>query len=60
MDFMSVKEAAALWGVSGRWVQMLCESDRIEGVLRFGKSWMILKNTKKPGDLRRAENKKIK
>lgn len=37
MDFMSVKEAAVLWGVSERRVQMFCESHRMEGVLRFGK-----------------------
>lgn len=33
----------------------------VDGVLRFGRSWMILKNTKKPEDLRkkRIEHKKV-
>lgn len=55
MDYMSVKEAAALWSVSERWVQMLCDSKRIEGVLRFGRSWMIPKDAKKPENPRQKK-----
>ncbi len=53
MDYMSVKEAADIWKVSERWIQKLCEEGRIEGVMRFGRSWMIPKEAKKPNDLRR-------
>ena len=47
MDIMSVKEAAKRWNLSERWVQKLCEEVRIEGVQRFGRSWMIPENGNK-------------
>ncbi len=53
MEYMSVREAAASWKVSERRVQKLCENERIDGVLRFGRSWMIPKSAKKPADLRK-------
>lgn len=53
MEFMSVRNAASLWNLSERWVQKLCEEGRIEGVQRFGRSWMIPKTAAKPRDLRR-------
>lgn len=52
MDFMSVREASRLWDISERWVQKLCEENRIAGIQRFGRSWMIPKDAKKPDDLR--------
>ncbi len=55
MDYISVREASARWGISERRVQKLCENKRIEGVLRFGYSWMIPQNAEKPDDLRRRE-----
>jgi hypothetical protein len=55
MEYISVKEASALWNIGERQVQKLCEHDRIEGVLRFGRSWMIPKNAKKPADARKKE-----
>ena len=53
MEFMSVRNAASLWNLSERWVQKLCEEGRIEGVQRFGRSWMMPKTAAKPRDLRR-------
>lgn len=53
MEFMSVRNAASLWNLSERWVQKLCEEGRIEGVQRFGRSWMIPKTAAKPRNLRR-------
>ena len=53
MEFMSVRNAASLWNLYERWVQKLCEEGRIEGVQRFGRSWMIPKTAAKPRDLRR-------
>ena len=50
MDIMSVKEAAEQWDISERRVQKLCEENRISGVIRFGKSWAIPKDTQKPTD----------
>lgn len=53
MDYISVKEAAERWGVSERWVQKFCVEDRIPNVLRFGRSWMIPRDSERPIDLRR-------
>jgi len=50
MDSISVKEAAEKWKVSERWVQKLCEENRISGVIRFGRSWAIPKYAEKPKD----------
>ena len=55
MDYMSVKEASQLWGISERWVQKLCEENRIDGVQRFGRSWMIPRGAKKPFGLRQRK-----
>lgn len=60
MDFISAKEAADKWGVSLRWVQKLCDEKRIDGVQRFGRSYMIPKDAKRPSDLRRNANKTLK
>ena len=53
LDAISVKEAAEKWQISERRIQKLCENDRIEGVKRFGHSWMIPADAKKPCDLRK-------
>ena len=55
MDAMSVKEAALKWNISERRVQKLCEEERISGVVRFGRSWAIPKDTQKPKDGRRKD-----
>ncbi len=41
MEYITVKEAAAKWGVTPRRVQILCNQEKIKGAVRFGKSWMI-------------------
>ena len=41
LDYMSVADAAAKWNISERRIQKLCEEKRIEGVIRFGRSWAI-------------------
>ena len=53
MDYISVREAAQKWEISERRVQKLCEKSRINGIKKFGRSWMIPKTAKKPTDLRR-------
>ena len=45
-NYISVKEAAKKWEISERRIQKLCEDGRIEGVERFGRSWMIPKHSK--------------
>lgn len=41
MNYITVKDAAARWGVSARRVQILCSTGRIKGAYRFGRSYMI-------------------
>ena len=38
MDYMTISDAAAKWGISSRRVQILCASGRISGAERLGRS----------------------
>lgn len=49
---MTVKEAAMLWGVTERWVTVLCKEGRIEGAYKKDRIWSIPANAKKPADSR--------
>ena len=44
-DKISVKEAAALWGVTERRITGLCREGRISGAEKNGKSWLIPTDT---------------
>ena len=55
MEFITVKEAAEKWQVSVRRVQILCNSERIKGAYRFGKSWMIPSTAVLPNARRKDE-----
>ena len=52
MDYITVRQTVEKWGISERRIQKLCEEKRIDGVLRFGRSWMIPKGADKPADAR--------
>lgn len=51
-EYMTVQEAAKLWELSERRVQKLCEGNRIDGVVRLSRVWLIPKDAKKPADKR--------
>ena len=51
-DYMSVKETAKKWGLSERRVQILCSNNRIQGVIRINRMWLIPKTAEKPIDKR--------
>ena len=55
MEYMSCPEAAEKWGISERWVQILCKENRISGVSKIGYMWLIPKDAEKPVDARRKE-----
>ena len=57
-EYMTAREAAEKWNVSLRWVQRLCKEDRIKGVLNINRVWLIPKETVKPADARKKENRK--
>lgn len=48
--YMSVKQAAELWGISDRRVRDLCSQGKVEGAIREGRLWKIPKDTPKPTD----------
>ena len=52
MKYLSAKEAADKWGISDRRVQILCNQDRIPGVIRIGNIWGIPDDAEKPKDER--------
>ncbi len=60
MDYMTTKDAAALWEITVRQVQAGCESGRIEGALRMGHMWLIRKDAPKPVDGRTKVAKQCK
>lgn len=53
MDFMTAKQAAKLWNISQRRVQILCAEGRIPGVFKLGEAWAIPGQVEKPIDKRR-------
>lgn len=55
MEYMTVREAAEKWNITERWVQKLCEENRVKGTVRFSRVWMIPKDATKPVDGRRKE-----
>lgn len=58
MDYITPKEASIRWGISERRIQKLCEENRIDGAIRFGKVWAIPKDAQKPADGRLKENRR--
>ena len=57
MDLITVKEAAARWGVTPRRVQGLCKEGRIKGATRWERTWMIPAHAVLPGSTKGDEPK---
>lgn len=57
-DYMTVQEAATKWGISE--LQKLCEENRILGVVRLSRVWLIPKDAEKPADGRCKQNRKTR
>ncbi len=55
-EYMTVQEAAQKWGISERRIQILCNGNRIDGVIRLSRVWLIPNHTKKPPDGRRKKS----
>ena len=54
MGHMTVREAAEKWKISERLVQKYCAQGRIQGAKKFGISWEIPEDAKKPCDPRKS------
>ncbi|MDD3367872.1 MAG: hypothetical protein PHP50_03130 [Lachnospiraceae bacterium] len=57
--YMSVRAASEKWNISERRVRMLCEQEKIEGVIRIGRSWSIPNTAVKPVDGKRHRKQPI-
>lgn len=53
MEYITVQEAAKKWHLSSRMVQKYCAQGRITGAGKFGTSWRIPADAKKPHDPRK-------
>ena len=57
MNYMTLKEASNIWGVSPRMINYSCTAGRIAGAVKMGTVWLIPKNAEKPLDKRCKANK---
>lgn len=48
--YKTIQEIAVEWGITTRRVQVLCSKGKIEGAVKFGRSWAIPEETEKPND----------
>jgi len=55
---MTVKEAAAKWGITPRRVQEIIREGKIKGVQMIGTTQVMPDDTEKPPDLRKERYKK--
>lgn len=58
MNYIKVSQAAEKWGLSARRVRILCQENKIEGVMRRGNLYMIPENAQKPADGRRKASRR--
>lgn len=60
MEYLSVKQTAEKWGISGRRIQRLCVEERIPGAVKIGSYWAVPADAEKPKDERIKSGKYIK
>ena len=51
--YITVQEAAIMWGITPRQVQILCKTNRIDGATRISRIWIIPENAEKPTNNKR-------
>ena len=49
-ELMTTMDAANLWDITTRRVQILCDSGKVKGAIRMGRTWIIPRGTPKPID----------
>jgi len=50
MEWITVKEAGELWGVSARRAAILCADGKVDGARKLGNMWVVPKGAPKPVD----------
>ena len=53
MEYFTTTEMSTKWDISSRRIAVLCEQNRIDGVIKKGKTWLIPDTASKPSDARR-------
>ena len=49
MNYLSVKEAAQIWGISEQMVRKKCNQGKVPGAIQSNKGWQIPEDISKPG-----------
>ncbi|MCD7859500.1 MAG: Fic family protein [Firmicutes bacterium] len=57
--YITVKEAAEKWGISGRRIRVLCSEGKIPGAFQEGRGWKIPADALKPADGRHKSKESI-
>lgn len=52
MEYLTTTEMSKEWNITARRIATLCSENRIDGVIKKGKTWLIPKGTEKPEDAR--------
>ena len=48
MEYLSIKQTAEKWGISGRRIQRLCSENRVPGAMKIGSYWAVPADAVKP------------
>lgn len=49
-NYITVNALAEKWGLNPRTIQTMCADGKIEGAVKFGKSWAIPVDAERPSD----------
>ena len=58
--YLKISEVSEKWGIKERRINTLCLEGRIEGAIKFGNTWAIPEDAKKPKDKRIKSGKYVK
>ena len=56
MEYLTTVEMSKKWNISSRRIGVLCSQNRIDGVVKKGKTWLIPAEAVKPTDARFKKN----
>ena len=60
MDYMTLREAGEIWGISPLQINYYCSEGRIPGAEKMGTVWLIPKDAQKPVDGRTKQGRALK
>lgn len=58
--YLKISEVSEKWWIKERRINTLCLDGRIEGAIKFGNTWAIPEDAKKPKDERVKSGKHVK